>query len=249
MRNVAAGPDPPGAARSGAAALLSGVTVRRIRWMSTVRIVPSRFPAADLFARVADPADFAAVIAVESLTNDRLRAESGEVARVQGRDRVAGPGASYVMAPFTHVSPDGGRFTDGTYGAYYCARSRDTAIRETVHHRERFMAATLEPPMDLEMRIVEADLDGRLHDIRAGGDRYSAVYDPGSYAQSRTFARGLRDAGSNGIAYDSVRHDGGHCAAVFRPALIRRARQSSHLLYRWDGNRITAVLELTLRLP
>lgn len=253
MRNVAAGPDRPvdGGAGDGLDPLSSpaGVVVRRVRWKPAVRIVPSRFPTVDLFARVADPADFEAVIEVESMTNDRLRAESDGVGGLPERARVAGPGASYVMAAFTHVSPTGGRFTDGTYGAYYCARDHETAVRETVHHRERFMASTAEPPIDLEMRVIEADLDGRLHDIRDMRDRLPAVYDPGSYADSRIFALRTRQRGSNGIVYDSVRHEGGECAAVFRPALVRRARQGRHLLYRWDGERITAVLELTLRLP
>lgn len=225
------------------------VPVRRIRWRPCVRIVPSRFPPVDVFARVADPEDLDAVHAVEALTNERLRDETGEAPRVASADRARGPGSSYVMAPFTHISPVGGRFTDGTYGAYYAAKERETAIRETVYHRERFMAATREGPMDLEMRVIEADLDGSLHDIRGLYAELPGVHDPDDYTASRAFARHLRAAGSQGIAYRSVRRAGGQCVAVFRPRLLRGARQAEHLLYRWDGQRIVDVLRLMYRRP
>jgi hypothetical protein len=222
------------------------VPVRRLRWTACARVVPTRFPATDLFERVADPADYDAVIAVESLTNDRLRDERGEAPRVADRDRAMGPGASVIMAPFTHISPIGGRFTDGTYGAYYAARTRETAVHETVYHRERFMAATSEPPMNLEMRVLEADLDGPVHDIRTIDSE--SLYDPESYARSQEFARSVRLKGSNGMVYRSVRHEGGQCVAVFRPRLLRRGRQAEYLLYRWDGRRIAEVLQLTHRM-
>jgi hypothetical protein len=213
-----------------------------------VRIVPSRFPPVNLFERVTDAADVAAVALVESLTNERLRDEAGVARRVMESDRVSGPGSSYIMAPFTHVSPVGGRFTDGSYGAWYAARTRETAIRETVHHRERFLQATREAPIDLEMRVLEADLDGVLHDLRGQGVEHAALYDADSYAASQSWAKRMREAGSNGIAYDSVRHAGGQCVAVFRPRLLRRARQAEHLLYRWNGVHIAEVLRLTHQL-
>ncbi len=220
--------------------------VRRVRWRPCVRIVPSRFPPLDLFARVADPADIDAVVAIESLTNERLRA-AGAMRGLAPRDRLSGPGSSYILAPFAHVPPEGGRFSDALHGAWYAAKTRETAVRETVHHRERFMAATAEPPMDLEMRMLEADIDGTLHDLRGARELQPALYDPDDYTQSQAFARSLREAGSNGVVYDSVRHSSGHCVAVFRPRLLRNARPSDYLIYRWDGARISDVSRVTHR--
>ena len=73
-------------------------------------------------------------------------------------DRVSGPNASIVMAPFTHLSPPGTRFTDGHFGAYYAAESVDTAIAETRFHRENFLRATSQPAIELEMRCYLADV-------------------------------------------------------------------------------------------
>ncbi len=53
------------------------------------------------------------------------------------------------------------------------------------------------------------------------------------------------DAGSNGIVYDSARHDGGECVAVFYPDLVAPCVQAEHLIYRWNGVRIEAVLKVT----
>jgi RES domain-containing protein len=215
----------------------------RVRWQPTFRIIPSRFPPVDLFERVADPADLDDVFAIESRTNDRLRQEVGDLALVPPEDRVAGAGASYLMAPFTHVSTPGGRFHDGSFGAYYTARARETAIAETVHHRERFLRATSEAPLEIEMRVLRATLDADLHDLRGRREEWRAVYDPEGYAASQHLARRLRAAASWGLVYDSVRHPGGECAAVLRPPALSRCRQAEHLGYRWDGERIALVYE------
>ena len=75
------------------------------------------------------------------------------------------------------------------------------------------------------------------------------VYDPSSYQASQKLGRELREAGSNGIAFDSVRRHGGECVAIFRPRLIQNVRQSVHLRYAWDGGRISDVYEIRLINP
>ena len=216
---------------------------RRIRWQPCYRIIPSRYPPIDLFERVADPEDLDAVIALESLTNERLRDEIGEIRLVPPTERVAGPGAGYVMAAFTHTPPGGGRFSDEQHGAYYAARTLETAIAETSYHRALFMAATREPPLHLDMRVLEAEVDAKLHDVRGMRARYPAIYDPGDYSASQALARRLRTAGSDGIVYDSVRHPGGRCAAIFRPKRVKRCREVRYLTYVWDGEAIVEVYE------
>jgi hypothetical protein len=193
---------------------------------------------------VADPADWDALYKLESMTNPRIRNEIGELSLVPVGDRVSGPNASVVMAPFTHLSPQGTRFTDGHYGAYYAAESLDTAIAETRFHRENFLRATSQPPMELEMRCYLADVACDLHELRGRRAELPDVYDPASYVASQKLGRLLRDAGSNGIAFDSVRRAGGQCVAIFRPRLVQNVRQSVHLRYAWDGNSIASVYEL-----
>jgi hypothetical protein len=92
------------------------------------------------------------------------------------------------------------------------------------------------------MRCYRTSITGRLHDLRGG---WPAMHDPADYTASVALARTLREAGSNGIVYDSVRHAGGECAALFYPDLLAPCVQSEHLVYRWDGRRIAMVLRVS----
>lgn len=215
-------------------------------WTQSFRIIPSRFPPINLFERVADPADLDAVLAIESLTNDRLRDEVGELSHVPAADRVVGPGAEYIMASFTHLPPpgQGGRFNTAHFGAYYAASTRETAIAETVYHRERFLRESRQGAQQIDMRVLVARIHGDLHDVRDSTD--PALSDPDDYSAGQALGTALRAHGSSGVRYPSVRHDGGECVAVLRPRVVSRCRQQAHLGYLWDGKRIAHVIEKTL---
>lgn len=222
----------------------ASITARPVRLAPCYRIVASRMPTIHLFERVAPAEDWAELYELESLTNPRIRNEKGELRLVPADDRVSGPNASIVMAPFTHLSRPGTRFTDGTFGAYYAAESLETAIAETRHHSEIFLRATNEAPTEQEKRCYVADVSCDLHDIRARRRDIPEIYDPVSYNASQKLGRELRRAGSNGIAFESVRRTGGECVAVFRPRLVQNVRQGVHLRYAWDGQSITRVYEI-----
>lgn len=210
------------------------------------RIIASRFPPVSIFDLVTDPGDLDDVFEIEALTNDRIRAEVGNLALVPIEDRVVGPGATPIMAAFTHLNPDGSRFCDPSFGAYYAALAIETAVAETIHHREAMLAASAETagrPIDVDMRCYVASLNGELHDIRAFSADYPQLLDPVSYAASQALGASLRKAGSNGIIYPSVRHEDGVCVAVYRPKCLSDCTQERHLTYRWDGQRISSVYE------
>ncbi|MDQ3035804.1 MAG: RES family NAD+ phosphorylase [Myxococcota bacterium] len=211
---------------------------QRVRWTHAYRVINSRYPPIDVFERIADPADWETLIALEEMTNPRARDAWGEISLVVPDERISGPGASWVMAAFTHVGR-ASRFTDGSYGVYYAARLLETSVRETTFHFGRFLLATLEPRgTELEMRVlVSSAIDSTFHDIRDGHDE---LHDPDDYATPQRVAKRLREQGANGIVYRSVRHLGGDhpCLAVFRPKTIPRPKQGAHLRYHFDGTRI-----------
>jgi RES domain len=217
-----------------------------VRWQPCFRVISSRFPPVHLFERVASAEDWEALYWLESLTNPRLRDEVGEIELVPPDERVFGPNASIIMAAFTHLNPDGSRFADDTFGAFYAAASLDTSVAETRYHREVFLRATRQSPTELDMRSYLCDVCASFHDIRGKREKMPDIYDRDSYAASQELARALKRAGSNGVVYDSVRHAGGQCLAVYRPRLIQNCRQGAHLRYVWDGERIGQVYELRL---
>jgi hypothetical protein len=217
-----------------------GVTERAIDWRA-YRIVSSRYPPVGLWDRIADPADFEHLAEIEGLTNPRIREEQGILAAIPRERWVSGPGTSPVMAAFTHVDPEGSRFSDGSFGVFYAAHEIETAIRETVYHRERFLARTAEPAQQLQMRCYTLRVKNKFHDIRGGHPR---LHDAEDYAASQAFGRRLRDRGSNGVVFDSVRRQGGECVAAFWPDCVGRCSQGKHFVYHWNGASITQVSEL-----
>lgn len=219
---------------------ISEPPVRRVRWQEAHRILPSRYPPIQLFERLTDdPAEWETLAEIESLTNPRLRDEIGEIRLVPPAERVSGPGASWVMASFTHVKPQGSRFSDGSFGVYYAARELATAIAETAFHMERFYAATADPPHAEAMRVLIGRLDAGFHDLRGDLALWAPVLDPEDYTVSRALGRRLRQAGSNGIVYPSARRAGGQCVGAFRPKAVGLPIQARHLQYFWDGGRIS----------
>ena len=142
------------------------LTTTQVRWPKAWRIIPSRFPPIDLFERVSDdPAMWEALADLEQATNPRVRDEIGEIALVPPNRRVAGAGASWIMAPFTHVNPKGSRFSNGSYGVYYAAHALDTALRETIYHFEKFASDARDPPRREDMRVLVGKISNTFDDV------------------------------------------------------------------------------------
>lgn len=188
-----------------------------------------------------------AVFYLESLTNDRLRNEVGNLSLVSQEDRITGQGASIVMASFTHCSVHRpSRFSNGEYGVYYASKALETAVKETAYHRERFLNFTKEPSCKITMRVYKSkNITKPLVDIR--GNLYQSLRnpDPENYAESQEVGRQLKLSNSWGMVYHSVRHKGGECVAILRPPAVQLPLiQIKHLEYIWNGQKITHVLEV-----
>ena len=223
--------------------MTSGLALTRVNWPKAFRLIRSIHPPIDLFEDIADPRDWEALASAESKTNPRLWAHLGRLDLVPPARRVSGPGASYLMAPFVHVSRDRpGRFTDGSYGVYSAGSAEEVAIREVAHHHGRAMAATSEAPgwtSQFRMLVNRIELD--LHDARP----FAEFHDPEDYAPPQALGRRLRADGSNGILYTSVRCAGGECVAVFWPDLMPAPVQSDHFDFHWDGEKVDRIRNCT----
>ena len=215
--------------------------VAALAWRPAYRIIDSRFPFVGIYDRIADPAVLEDAIEIEAITNSRIRDEVGNITLVRPEDRISGPGATPVMAAFTHARPS--RFSDGSFGIYYAAQTQDTAIAEVRHHKIAFLSATHEPSIDLDMRVYAADITGSFDDLREL-DRGDPTLDPRSYTHSRTFGAARLEANaSDGIVYPSVRDMNGTCVAVFRPRCVTHCHPIAYLGFRWNGTTIAEVYE------
>jgi hypothetical protein len=143
------------------------------------------------------------------------------------------------MAPFTHVSTDrSSRFSRGEFGVLYLGKTFEVALLETMHHYAKFMISTDQPPgWASQFREIVLDVEAQLHDIRSF-EADSCVLHASDYAKSQSLGHELRNSGSDGIAYPSVRQSDGECGALFHPNCGSRPKQGRHLDYHWNGDRI-----------
>lgn len=207
---------------------------------SCFRLIPSHYPPIQLFENLLDPEDLEAAYHLESLTNDRLRDEAGDIFLVAPEDRVTGPGTSAIMAAFTH-SGIASRFSAGGYGVYYAGLTLEAAIAESRHSRERFLADTDEGALVLTMRCYVCKVDAELVDLRA-----DEACHQDDWANAQAQGQLIKEQNELGILYCSVRHEGGENIAILRPtALIPPANQAKHFHYHWNGQEITHVSEIT----
>jgi hypothetical protein len=207
-------------------------------WINQYRIIPSKYPPISLFEDCADPDLLEELYAVESLTNDRLLEEVGALSLVRPEDRMSGTGSSPVMAAFTHASK--GRFTDGTFGAYYAADSMETAFAETIYSRTKFMRYTNEEPGEIDMRAYVGEVLKPLLDVR--GIEFDELHDPDNWAAGQQFAKNAVIKSDWGILYRSVRKADGECLAALRPPAVSIPRQGPHFGYVWNGKEITNIV-------
>lgn len=218
--------------------------VKRIQWAKSYRLIPSKYPPIDLFEDIAPPEDWEVLAQAEARSNPRIYEEIGVLSLVPVNRRISGKGASWVMGAFTHISPDRyTRFSDGSYGVYYCGKQLETALRESAYHQGKFLSATDEPAgCSIEMREIIATINHRFHDLRQGN--YAKYLQMDDYTSSQDLAKQLRSKGGNGIVYPSVRHEGGECLAVFWPDIVSAPTQGGHWVYHWDGEKVDYVKQL-----
>lgn len=153
--------------------------------------------------------------------------------------RVTGPGASYVMAPFTHRNPKGSRFSDGSFGVYYAADSFSTAVAEVAFHFAKFARDSNDGQRYEDMRCLVGEVDCEFADLsKLDSADQKVILDPVSYVDSQALAGYLKYAVMNGVHYPSVRSPGGHCIGAFYPDCVGVPKQANHVRFDYDGNRV-----------
>lgn len=214
--------------------------VAKVDWPKAYRLVSTKHPTIHLFEDIASPEDWELLISAEMKTNPRLAETIGNLDLIPVEKRVNGVGASYVMAPFTHISTDRpGRFHDGTFGAYYAANRFETALAEKTYHLAAFYRSTNEDAgWFVDIKELISSIDAVLHDLRDKPNCYEYLR-PNDYGQSQNLATILRDKESDGIIYPSVRDDRGECIAAFWPTVTSLPVQGRILACYFDGLNIS----------
>jgi hypothetical protein len=217
--------------------------VTLLRQLDTHRLIPSVHSRSgdSVLADIADDDEhLKAIFEIDAATNDRLRAEQGRVPTIGPRISVdelvaALPFSAVINAAFCHPHPLGARFSSPRRGAWYAAFDLATAKAEVGFHKSVQLAEINRFEDTVTYDDYLADFSARFHDVRRVRGR-QAWLSPDSYVESQGLAESLLDAGSLGVVYPSVRHEGGTCISCFRPALVANVRRSRTWRFTWSGS-------------
>ena len=211
-----------------------------VRQLDTVRLIPSRYAVSDdsVLTRIApDDATLAVIFDLDNATNDRLVAQANLRPGIGIDELVFGvPHYRIINAAFCHAHPLGSRFNGPDRGAWYAGTRPETALAEVIFHKSVALAEVNCFYDNISYDAYHADLASDFHDLRDQPDLRSCL-DPDSYVDSQALADRLLEAGSAGIIYPSVRHEGGTCIACFRPAIVAHVRKYQRLRLIWSGAR------------
>lgn len=210
------------------------------------RLIHTKYPPISVFEDVASPEEFDVLFEIQEMTNPRLLDEVGNLHLLPRDEWVLGiPGAHYAMAAFTHVNPDGSRFSNGDYGVYYIGDSKATAIAEVTYHCNRYWQNVPDLKFErFEYRCLATELSGSAFADITGLPNGHEYYYPADYREAQVFGANLRTAREIGVTYRSVRNAGGICWALLTPRTITSVVQSSLHQIIWDSG-ITSVGTVT----
>ena len=214
--------------------------------LQAYRLVNSKFPPIALFDDVANPEEFEALYQIQALTNPRLQNEVGRIELIPRSEIPFGiPGCSYAIAPFTHVNPDGSRFSNGSFGVLYLADTMEAALAEVHHHQDKYWSNIHN--LNYE-RFVFRGLSCSFVDHSMKGatslPMSDSIYDPDDYTYARSVGKIVKDAGLMGLRYNSVRLPGSYCWALMSPKPVSSIVQTAHYEMIWNGH-ITGVNKIS----
>jgi len=210
-----------------------------VRQFDTHRLIPSRhLPHGDsvLVALADDDEHLQAIFELDAATNERVLAAQQRLPGIGLEELVfAVPYASVINASFCHAHPLGSRFNGPDRGVWYAGFALETAQAEVAFHKTVQLAEINRFEDSVTYDDYLADFSARFHDLRRTRGGRDCL-DPDSYVASQALAETLIGAGSLGVVYPSVRHQGGTCVGCFRPALVSHVRRDRTYRFTWDGS-------------
>ena len=204
----------------------------------TTRLINSKYlpDESSVLTRIADDAaHLETIFALDTLSNDRIRAAHDLLPGVAADELVYGfAHHSVVNAAYCHAGPFGARFNGPDRGAWYAGFSRETALAEIVFYKTLALQEIDHFHDSVTFDAYLADFEGEFHDIRGPG--HDAYLKPDDHAPAQRLAEDLLASGALGVIYPSVRHPGGTCLACFVPREVRNVRRDVRLRLLWTGS-------------
>ncbi len=217
---------------------VAGLPVSTVAYPKTVRLVSTARLRAAVLAPLADnDGELAELAEIEAATSSRLRAETTGISGLEARELVHDvPHAHFINASFAYAKPrEPNRFNGETRGAWYAALAVETCLAEISFHMTDFLARTGIFRAVAEYAEMFCSISGEFLDLSAVPTHLALSPDKAlGYPEGNRLALEARRAGLNGIIYPSVRHAGGTCFAILRPAAVQSVRQGDVWRLTWQ---------------
>ncbi|MCZ8179215.1 MAG: RES family NAD+ phosphorylase [Rhizobium sp.] len=218
---------------------VAGLPVSTVAYAKTVRLVSTARLREAVLAPLADSKEALAELAeIEAATSSRLRAETTGISGLEARELVHDvPHAHFINASFAYAKPrEPNRFNGEMRGAWYAALAVETCLAEITFHMTEFLARTGVYEAITDYAEMFCSVSGAFVDLRPVPNHPALSPDKvRGYPEGNRLALEARSAGLNGIIYPSVRHQGGTCFAVLRPAAVQSVRQGDVWRLSWKG--------------
>ena len=218
---------------------VAGVPVSTLAYPKTVRLVSTARLRQAVLAPLADNADELAELAeIEAATSTRIQAQSTGISGLAANELVYDvPHAHFINASFAYAKPrEPNRFNGETRGAWYAALGVETCLAEITFHMTEFLSRTGVFEAVADYAEMLCSLSGDFLDLRIQPHHPALAPDKtAGYPEGNRLGLEARRAGLNGIIYPSVRHTGGTCLAILRPAAVQSVRQGDVWRVTWKG--------------
>jgi hypothetical protein len=196
-------------------------------------LIPSRFPPVPLYERLGSVEIREAAEALEAKTNPRLQeinrlTRSGQ--QVGGSERLQ----NWNHAPFTYPNPEGTTFLNPAYRVLELVRGVQAALAIAVLRREAFLAASDEPPINVEMREIVRRVKGRFVDLTGANFETNQV-------KRWELGAKIYESNAQGIVFQRPDLPGIQTVAIFDQGVLGRAVQAQHYRFVWDGKAVRAI--------
>lgn len=218
---------------------VAGLPVATLAYPKTVRLVSTaRLREAVLASLVDTPEEFAELAEIEAATSSRIHAQATGISGLAANELVYDvPHAHFINASFAYAKPrEPNRFNGENRGAWYSALEVETCLAEIGFHMTAFLARTGVYEAAVDYAEIFSSVSGDFLDLRV--EPAHPALSPNTsegYPAGNALAAEARAASLNGIIYPSVRHQGGTCFAVLRPAAVQSVRQGDVWRLIWNG--------------
>ncbi|MGF1477250.1 MAG: hypothetical protein ACFB6S_17030 [Geminicoccaceae bacterium] len=195
-------------------------------WEGAWHLAPRRFPQDDSLISIGAGEPPEVLKAIDRLTRDNLFPIRGGFANAA---------EAALLEALGSASGEASWLGDGTFACLEFAADFEIAMNLAAGRLERFLGATDQRAMEIDLQARRVDIDGHFVDLTALGSDHAAI---------RQALKQARLAGQTGVLLRVIH--GGRAVIAFTPDAWSHAREDSRFAMSWNGREVETAYEKRL---